>query len=79
MTVAQANADVARLVPVLMESGQTDQAATDESMNLENHARGRPLKQQVVGNVSDVLWVVMTTIGLVADRLRERHQLVAGR
>jgi ABC-type antimicrobial peptide transport system permease subunit len=25
----------------------------------------RPLKQQVVGNVSDVLWVVMATIGLV--------------
>ena len=32
---------------------------------MENRPRLRPLKEEVVGGVTDVLWVVMATIGLV--------------
>jgi predicted permease len=66
VTVAQANADVARLVPVWMDSwtnGPGSNGRIYESWRITPAIR--PLKQQVVGNVSDVLWVVMATIGLV--------------
>ncbi len=38
----------------------------------------RPLKDDVVGGVGDVLWVVMAMIGSRArDRVRERHEPAA--
>ncbi len=66
VTIAAANADVARMVPIWMNSWSNGPGA---------HSRGyetwritpalRPLKQEVVGNVGSILWLVMGTIGIV--------------
>jgi predicted permease len=66
VTIAQANADIARLLPVWMDSwtnGPGSNGRIYETWKIAPAIRG--LKQEVVGNVSDVLWVVMGTIGLV--------------
>jgi predicted permease len=66
VTIAEADADVARLVPVMLRSfapppGYTTKMFEDARIgpNL------RPLKQDVVGDVGDVLWVLMGGIVLV--------------
>jgi predicted permease len=66
VTLAQANADLARLLPVWMDTwsnGPNSNGRWYENWRIRPTIR--PLKQQVVGNVSDVLWVVMGTIALV--------------
>jgi len=66
VTIAQANADLARLVPIWMDSwtnGPGSNGRIYETWRITPALR--PLKQEVVGNVSDVLWVVMATIGVV--------------
>jgi predicted permease len=66
VTIAYANADLSRLVPIWMGSwtnGPGSNGRIYETWRITPAIR--PLKQQVVGNVSDVLWVVMATIGLV--------------
>ncbi len=66
VTLAAANADVARMLPIMMRK-----FPVPPGMNLKmlEEARlgpnVRPLKQDVVGDVGKVLWVVMATIGLV--------------
>jgi predicted permease len=66
VTIAQANADLARLVPIWMDSWTNGPGSNGRIYETWRIAPDiRPLKQQVVGNVSDVLWVVMATIGLV--------------
>ncbi|HET9833553.1 MAG TPA: ABC transporter permease, partial [Vicinamibacterales bacterium] len=66
VTIARANADVARMVPIWMRSW-SDGPGTDprvyETWRIAPALR--PLKEEVVGSVADVLWVVMATIGLV--------------
>jgi predicted permease len=64
--IKQANADLARLLPVWMDSWSNG-PGTDSHFyeNWRITPAIRPLKQEVVGSVSDVLWVVMATIGLV--------------
>src|SRR6188768_2312215 len=65
MTVADANADIARMIPLWKESWPTA-AGGDPSIytNIWRIAPAvRPLKQDVVGEVGDLLWVVMVTIG----------------
>jgi predicted permease len=66
VTLAQANADVARMLPIVMNSFPAPEGF---SINLfENAHIGpniRPLKQDVVGDIGNVLWVVMGSIGLV--------------
>ncbi|MEO8467601.1 MAG: ABC transporter permease [Gammaproteobacteria bacterium] len=66
VTIAQANADMARMVPIWMSSW-SDGPGTDprayEAWKITPDLR--PLKQEVVGSVTDALWVVMATIGLV--------------
>jgi predicted permease len=67
VTIAQANADLARLLPVWMDNW-TNGPNTGNGRWYENwriRPTIRPLKQQVVGNVGNVLWVVMGTIALV--------------
>ncbi|PWT97110.1 MAG: multidrug ABC transporter substrate-binding protein [Terriglobia bacterium] len=67
VTIVQANADLARLLPVWMDTW-TNGPGTGGGRWYENwkiRPTIRPLKQQVVGNVGDVLWVVMGTIALV--------------
>jgi predicted permease len=66
VAIAQANADMARMVSVWMDSwsnGPGTNSRIYETWKITPAIR--PLKQEVVGNVSDVLWVVMGTIGLV--------------
>lgn len=62
VTLAQANADVARLIRVWLDSLGEGKAAMER---LQIGPAARPLKQYVVGDVGRVLWVLMGTIGLV--------------
>lgn len=66
VTIAQANTDLARLLPVWMDTwsnGHKGDGRWYENWRIRPAIR--PLKQQVVGNVGDVLWVVMGTIALL--------------
>ena len=66
VAIAQANADLARLLPVWMDTwsnGPNTDGRWYENWKIRPALR--PLKQQVVGSVGDVLWVVMGTIALV--------------
>jgi predicted permease len=66
VTIAQANADIGRLLPVWMDSwtnGPGSNGRIYEQWRITPAIR--PLKEEVVGDVSDTLWVVMGTIGLV--------------
>ena len=66
VTLAQANADVARMLPML---AQKFPPPPGFSMKVLEDARlgpsVRPLKQDVVGEVGKVLWVLMATVGMV--------------
>jgi predicted permease len=66
VTVAEANADVARLIPVWMDSW-TNGPGTDPHWYVQWRITPHllPLKQEVIGSVGSVLWVVMATLGLV--------------
>jgi predicted permease len=66
VAITQANADLAHLLPVWMDSWSNG-PGTDSHFyeNWRIAPAIRPLKEEVVGGVSDVLWVVMATIGLV--------------
>ncbi|HEV2116060.1 MAG TPA: ABC transporter permease [Terriglobales bacterium] len=65
-TLAQANADVARMIPITLSSFPTSPGL---SVDLLKKARIspnlQPLKQDVVGNIATLLWVVMGGIGMV--------------
>ena len=66
VTIAQADADLVRLVPVWMRSWPAAPGINPrvyESWRITPSLR--PLKQEVVGNVAGVLWVVTGTIGIV--------------
>jgi len=62
VTLAQANADVGRMLPIWIRERGTN-------ANVLNAARFgsavRPVKQDVIGDVSSVLWLLMGTIGVV--------------
>src|SRR2546423_1064418 len=66
VTLAQLNADIARMLPIVMSSFP---APPGFSLKLFEDARiapnARPLKQDVVGDVGQVLWVLMGSIGMV--------------
>jgi putative ABC transport system permease protein len=65
-TIAEANADITRMLPIWMDSWSN-------GPGLDGHFYERwritpmirPLKEEVIGNVSQLLWVVMGTIGVV--------------
>jgi predicted permease len=65
-TIAEANADVARMLPIVLRSFPPPHGF---SIKLFEGARlgpkVHPLKQDVVGDVGSVLWVIMGGIGLV--------------
>ncbi|HKV63946.1 MAG TPA: ABC transporter permease [Candidatus Acidoferrum sp.] len=66
VTIAEANADMTRMLPMWMDSfsnGPGSNPHIYEKWKITPLIR--PLKQEVIGNVSEVLWVVMGTIGLV--------------
>ena len=66
VTVAQANADAARMLPIVNAKFP---APPGYSVKVFENARIapaiRPLKQDVIGDVGSVLWVLMGTIGMV--------------
>ena len=62
VTLAQANADVARMLPIWTRTyGLSPKLLEVSKMG----PALRPLKQDVVGDVGKVLWVLMGTIGIV--------------
>jgi putative ABC transport system permease protein len=58
VTLAQANADVARLIPLVVE-----QFAAYRALRLEPNVR--PLAQDVIGDVGRLLWILLATVGIV--------------
>ena len=65
VTVAQANADIARMLPIWESSWPSTALSRYYTENWRIAPAVRPLKRDVIGNIGDVLWVVMGTIGLV--------------
>jgi predicted permease len=66
VTLEQASADVRRMVPIALNSFPMPPGKNGQ--RLLNSRLGpslRPLKQEVVGNIGNTLWVVMGTLGLV--------------
>jgi putative ABC transport system permease protein len=64
VTIADANADVARMLPLWLESWPS----VENIRNFTDMRIGpsiRPLKRDVVGRIGDVLWLVMAAIGVV--------------
>jgi predicted permease len=65
-TIADANADITRMLPIWMDSWSNGPGTNPhiyETWKITPMLR--PLKQEVIGNVSELLCVVMGTIGLV--------------
>jgi len=65
-TITEANVDISRMLPIWMDSfsnGPGTDSHIYETWKITPMIR--PLKQEVIGNVSELLWVVMGTIGLV--------------
>lgn len=64
--IATADADVARLLNVWMDSWSNGPGSDPHFYLTWKIVPGlRPLKDEVVGNIGSVLWVVMATIGVV--------------
>ena len=66
LTLAEANADVARMIPIAAEEYPMPPGLSFEMMQEAGFGPNlRPLKQDVVGDVGKVLWVLLGTVGLV--------------
>lgn len=66
VSIPQANADLARLIPLWMDSWTNGPGSNPHYYEVWRITPNlRPLKQLVIGNVASVLWVVMGTVGLV--------------
>jgi len=64
--LAQGDADIARLIPVWMDSWSNGPGTNPHYYETWRITPGfRSLKQQVIGSIGGVLWVVMATVGLV--------------
>jgi predicted permease len=65
VTIAQADADIARMLEIWMDSWSNGDGNPHFYETWRISGAIRPMKQEVIGNVGNVLWVVMGTIGLV--------------
>ena len=66
VTVADANADIARMLPIWLNAWPTPPNAPRQSFeNWRITPVVQSLKDEVVGGVGDMLWVLMATIGMV--------------
>jgi predicted permease len=66
VTIAQASADVARMVPIWMSSWPAAGGGNPRTYERWRIAPAlRSLKQDVLGNVGNALWLLMGTIGIV--------------
>jgi predicted permease len=67
VTIAEANADIARMLPIWLKAWPLSRNIAGRQV-VENWGITpvvRPLKDEVVGGVGDMLWVLMGTIGIV--------------
>jgi predicted permease len=67
VTVADANADIVRMLPIWLNAWPTppNTAGRQEYEKWKITPVVQPLKDEVVGGVGDMLWVLMATIGMV--------------
>lgn len=66
VTLRQADDDIARLIPVWMDSWSNGPGTNPHYYEVWRISPAfSSLKQQVIGNIRDVLWIVMGTVGLV--------------
>jgi predicted permease len=65
--IAQADADITRMLPIWMDSWSNGPGIDSHRFYQAWRITPalRPLKEEVVGNVGNVLWLVMATIGVV--------------
>jgi predicted permease len=65
-TIAQANADQARLLPIALRSFPAPEGfSADTFENAQLAPDLHPLKQDVIGNIGALLWVLMGSIAIV--------------
>jgi predicted permease len=65
-TLEQANGDIARLIPVWMDSWSNGPGTNPHYYEVWRISPNfRSLKQHVTGSIGNVLWIVMGTVGLV--------------
>jgi predicted permease len=67
VTIADANADIARMLPIWLNSWPIPPGTVGREAIANWHLTPvlQPLKDAVVGSVGDMLWVLMGTIGVV--------------
>lgn len=66
VTMAQANADVARMLPISIRSFPAPEGFSPSLFEKAKFGPNlRPLKQDVVGDIGNVLWVLMGSIAVV--------------
>jgi predicted permease len=66
VTIDQANADVARLLPLVVERFPMPPGFTKQMFQeVKFGPNVRPLSQDVIGDVGNVLWVLLGTVGIV--------------
>ena len=66
VSIAQADADIARMLNIWMDSWTNNDGGDPHFYKTWKIAGAiRPMKQEVIGNVGSVLWVVMGTLGVV--------------
>ena len=66
VSLEQADADIAPMIPIWIDSWSNGPGTNPHFYDTWKITPAlRPLKQEVIGNVGNVLWVVMATIGLV--------------
>ena len=64
VSIEQASADIARLIPATVEQFPGE-VTLDMLENVGFAPNIRPLKQDVVGDVGNILWVLLGTVGIV--------------
>src|SRR5581483_1274499 len=66
VTLAQANADINRMIPIMTTKFPPPPGMTMKLFEgIHMAASLRPLKQDVIGDIGRVLWVLMGTVGIV--------------
>ena len=75
-TIAQANADIARMIPLVIERFPMPGGFTKKMFDeVKMGPNIRPLADDVIGDVGRVLWVLLGTVAhRAADRVRQRRQ-----
>ncbi|MGH9162093.1 MAG: ABC transporter permease, partial [Vicinamibacteraceae bacterium] len=66
VTIAQANRDVARMIPLMLERFGPPRGFTREAFEeIRLGPNVRPLSADVIGDVGRVLWILLGTVGMV--------------